>query len=46
MVYNFTDYEIDKYKTYEKGDLAESLVFTGLSVGIDRLFTGLIQGPQ
>lgn len=42
MVYNFDDYEIDKYKTYEKGDIADSLNFTGLSVDIDSLFTGLI----
>ena len=46
MVYNFTDYEIDKYKTYEKGDTAQSLVFMGLSVAIDSLFAGLIHAPQ
>ena len=42
MIYNFADCEIDKYKTFEKGDVAQSLFFAGLSVSIDRLFTGLV----
>jgi prevent-host-death family protein len=42
MIYNFADCEIDKYKIFEKGDVAQSLFFTGLSVTIDRLFSGLI----
>jgi|SRR5690554_902565 len=43
MVYNFVECEIDKYKTYEKGAVAVSLVFPGLSTNIEDLFTGLIQ---
>ena len=43
MVYGFVDYEIDKYKTYEKGDVAQSLVFNGLSTDIEGLFSELIQ---
>lgn len=42
MVYSFADYEIDKYKTYEKGDIAQSLVFNGLSTDIESLFNELL----
>ncbi|MEL7564084.1 MAG: type II toxin-antitoxin system Phd/YefM family antitoxin [Dehalobacterium sp.] len=42
MVYSFADYEIDKYKTFEKGDLAKSLVFNGLSTDLESLFNELI----
>ena len=41
MIYNFADCEIDKYKTFEKGAVAQSLFFAGLSVTIDNLFSGL-----
>lgn len=43
MIYSFNDFEIDKYKTFEKGDVAQSLVFNGLSTDIENLFNGLIQ---
>ncbi|NLW47908.1 MAG: type II toxin-antitoxin system Phd/YefM family antitoxin [Firmicutes bacterium] len=43
VVYGFEEYEIDKYKTYEKGSIAQSFVFKGLSADIEGLFTGLIQ---
>ena len=43
MIYSFNDFEIDKYKTFEKGDVAQSLVFNGLSADIENLFNGLIQ---
>ncbi len=42
MVYGFDDYEIDKYKTFEKGDIAKSLVFNGLSADVESLFHELI----
>jgi len=42
MVYGFVDYEIEKYKTFEKGDLAQSWVFNGLSADITGLFDELI----
>lgn len=42
MIYNFTDYEIEKYRIAGKGGVAQSKVFTGLSVDPDRLFTGLL----
>jgi prevent-host-death family protein len=41
MIYGFDDYEIEKYKTYEKGELAESWVFYGLSADIRSLFQEL-----
>ncbi|MEW6623331.1 MAG: type II toxin-antitoxin system prevent-host-death family antitoxin [Bacillota bacterium] len=42
LVYGFDNYEIDKYKTFEKGDIAKSLVFNGLSTDIESLFNELI----
>lgn len=42
MVYGFDNYEIDKYQIYQRGDVAESLVFKGLSAGIDTLFDALL----
>ncbi|HBF39241.1 MAG TPA: prevent-host-death protein [Firmicutes bacterium] len=42
MICDFEDYEIEKYKTYEKGDVAGSWVFTGLSADITGLFEELI----
>jgi prevent-host-death family protein len=42
MIYSFNDFEIDKYKTFEKGDVAQSLVFNGLSADIENLFNELV----
>ena len=42
MVYGFDNFEIDKYKTYEKGDLAQSLAFNGLAADIAGLFSEMI----
>jgi prevent-host-death family protein len=42
LVYGFDNHEIDKYKTFEKGDIAKSLVFNGLSADVENLFNGLI----
>lgn len=42
MVYDFNDYEIDKYKTYDKGEFAQSLVFEGLAADVESLFKELI----
>jgi len=42
LVYCFDNYEIDKYKIFEKGDVAKSLEFNGLSTDIDGLFSDLI----
>lgn len=42
MIYEFNDYEIDKFKTYEKGNVACSLVFGGLSADVESLFDELI----
>ncbi len=38
MIYGFDEYEIEKYKTYEMGELANSLLFNGLSADITSLF--------
>jgi prevent-host-death family protein len=42
MVYSFAQYEIDGYKLYEKGNIAKSVVFNGLSADVDNLFRELI----
>jgi prevent-host-death family protein len=42
MVYGFDNYEIDKYKTFEKGAVAQSLVFDGLSTDVESLFNELL----
>jgi prevent-host-death family protein len=42
MVYGFADCEIDKYKTFEKGDIAQSLAFDGLSADVESLFQELL----
>jgi prevent-host-death family protein len=42
MVYGFDNYEIDKYKTFEKGDIAQSFVFNGLATDVESLFDELI----
>ncbi len=41
MVYGFDNYEIDKYKTYEKGEAAKSLVFNDLETDTGSLFSEL-----
>jgi prevent-host-death family protein len=42
MVYGFDNYEIDKYKTFEKGGTARSLVFSGLTADVASLFDDLL----
>jgi prevent-host-death family protein len=42
MVYDFDNYEIDKYKTFEKGAVAQSQVFDGLTVDVTSLFVDLL----
>jgi len=41
LVYGFANQEIDRYKTYEKGTVAQSLVFNGLAADIENLFSDL-----
>ena len=43
VVYSFEEFEIHRYKTYEKGSAVQSFVFKGLAADIEGLFTGLIQ---
>lgn len=38
MIYEFEGYEIDRFQTYGKGQLAQSFVFTGLSGDVSELF--------
>ncbi|MCW3490196.1 type II toxin-antitoxin system Phd/YefM family antitoxin [Dethiobacter alkaliphilus] len=42
MIYYFADHEIDRYKIYEKGDDAQSMVFQGLAANIEKLFADLL----
>ena len=42
MIYDFEDCQIDKFKVFEKGSIAASLVFSGLSVDVESLFHDLI----
>jgi prevent-host-death family protein len=42
MVYDFDNYEIDKYKTFEKGGTARSFMFGGLAVDVESLYHELI----
>jgi prevent-host-death family protein len=42
IVYGFDNYEIDKYKTFEKGGVVRSLVFDGLTTDTAELFNDLI----
>lgn len=42
MVYGFEDCEIGEFNTFEKGDIALSLVFNELSVDVESLFNDLI----
>lgn len=42
IVYCFDNYEIDQYKTFEKGAVARSFIFNGLFAEIESLFHELI----
>lgn len=42
LIYEFNDCDIGRFKTFEKGDAARSLVFNGLSADVDSLFNDLI----
>lgn len=42
IIYGFAEREIDIVKTYEKGSIAKSFVFNGLSVDVEALFRDLI----
>ena len=42
MIYDFEDCQIDKFKVFEKGSIAASLIFSGLSVDVESLFHDLI----
>lgn len=42
LIYNFEDYEIDRYKTYEEGSKANSFTFDGLNLDVKALFEDLI----
>lgn len=42
LVYRFENYEIENYKTYEKGSVAKSSVFNGLVTDVESLFKELI----
>lgn len=41
MVYSFDNCEIDRYQTYQKGNVAHSIIFQGLSMDIETLFNEL-----
>jgi prevent-host-death family protein len=41
MIYSFENCEIDKYRTFEKGDSAQSIAFTGLTAEVAPLFSEL-----
>lgn len=41
IVYNFIDYEIDKIKIYKSGEIAQSLIFEGLTADVKALFDGM-----
>jgi prevent-host-death family protein len=38
LIYEFKDCEIDRFQAYGKGQIAQSIVFNGLSADIDELF--------
>ncbi|MEJ6949483.1 type II toxin-antitoxin system prevent-host-death family antitoxin [Natronospora cellulosivora (SeqCode)] len=42
MVYTFKDCEIEKYEIYKREAIAESMVFSALSLDVDDLFTNLL----
>jgi len=42
LVYSFADFDIDTYRTFEKGTVATSFVFEGLSANVESLYKELI----
>jgi prevent-host-death family protein len=42
MIYSFEDCEIDKYRTFEQGDSAQSIAFAGLTVEVSPMFAELL----
>ncbi|HEX2944973.1 MAG TPA: type II toxin-antitoxin system Phd/YefM family antitoxin [Clostridia bacterium] len=42
MIYDFVDYTVDLLKIFKKGDIAESIVFEGLTADVGELFENLI----
>ncbi len=42
MVYDFDNHKIEGYKIYEKGDIAQSRVFKGLTADVENLFNELL----
>jgi len=42
QIYDFSNYDIDELKVYEKGQTALSLAFKGLTVDVEALFNDLI----
>lgn len=42
LMYEFNNCEIDNYYVFKKGDAADSLVFKGLSVDVEGLFSDLV----
>jgi len=42
IIYNFDNFEIDRFEVSEKGKLARSFVFNGLSADVEELFHQLI----
>ena len=42
IVHSFDSYEIDMFKTSEKGTVAQSLIFNGLSIDVKDLFNDLL----
>jgi len=43
MIYAFNDYEIDKIRTFEKGEVARSFIFDGLAADVENLYGQLFQ---
>jgi prevent-host-death family protein len=41
MIYSFEECEIDKYRTFEKGETAKSIVFDGLTAEVSILYSEL-----
>lgn len=42
LIYEFNNYEIDRYNVFNKGTIAHSLAFSGLSVDVEGLFSDLL----
>ncbi|MEL7654587.1 MAG: type II toxin-antitoxin system Phd/YefM family antitoxin [Bacillota bacterium] len=42
MIYDFDSYEVDRFQTFGKGNVAQSHAFTGLSADVKELFNELI----